>query len=450
MIYTTISHLSVNTQGRILTKICSGSSLTTATSPNTPEIAKLSSHERPSRSTTYGLRMTYLKDMLDLKFAFTIELLWLILDLLPLHAKYGIEGKRHQHQHHDLVPLAALISREMRSEKRRNQPFDTDMQLNQGKIFDGHNGNAAALYSRDNLLNHILSAIPHGLGREEWLQALPRALVAGQTSGTTATFVVVDRWTVTVASVGDSRCILDTQGGDVSVLTVDHRLEENQGRGLCLSRSIGDMDVGEFIVPIPYVKQVKLSNAGGRLIIASDGIWDAISSDIAAKSCRGLPAELAARQVVKEALRARGLRDDTTCIVVDIIPPDNAMPPPSPPPRKQNKLRSFFFRTKSNASANKLSKKLSAVGIVEELLKKVQPCLQKGLFICGVCQVDIAASEGISVHAGSIFSTSSKPGKVLFFVQIVVIRKMQWREKGQVESKSPNTLISFPTNLTSN
>ncbi|XP_016747019.1 importin-9-like isoform X2 [Gossypium hirsutum] len=27
--------------------------------------------------------------------------------------------------------------------------------------------------------------------------------------------------------------------------------------GLCLSRSIGDMDVGEFIVPVPYIKQVK-------------------------------------------------------------------------------------------------------------------------------------------------------------------------------------------------
>ena len=32
-----------------------------------------------------------------------------------------------------------------------------------------------------------------------------------------------------------------------------------------------------------------------------------------------------------------------------------------------------------------------------------------GLFICAVCQVDLAPSEGISVHAGSIFSTSSKP-----------------------------------------
>ena len=97
--------------------------------------------------------------------------------------------------------------------------------------------------------------------------------------------------------------------------------------GLCLSRSIGDTDVGEFIVPVPHVKQVKvshyslvsydwnlignfherrvdhvcfqLSDAGGRLIIASDGIWDALSSEAAAKACRGLPADLAAKLVVK-------------------------------------------------------------------------------------------------------------------------------------------------------
>lgn len=85
--------------------------------------------------------------------------------------------------------------------------------------------------------------------------------------------------------------------------------------------------MGEFIVPIPHVKQVKVSSlalvhfssllildaeqegifywyiqlpdAGGRLIIASDGIWDILSSDMAAKACRGLSAELAAKLVVK-------------------------------------------------------------------------------------------------------------------------------------------------------
>ncbi|KAJ6876466.1 hypothetical protein NC651_029455 [Populus alba x Populus x berolinensis] len=52
------------------------------------------------------------------------------------------------------------------------------------------------------------------------------SVFAGRLHGTTVTFVVIDEWTVTVASVGDSRCILDSQGGVVSLLTVDHRLEE--------------------------------------------------------------------------------------------------------------------------------------------------------------------------------------------------------------------------------
>ncbi|KAL5731556.1 protein-serine/threonine phosphatase [Ranunculus cassubicifolius] len=52
-------------------------------------------------------------------------------------------------------------------------------------------------------------------------------LFVGETSGTTVTFVIIDGWTVTVASVGDSRCILDAQGGAVSDLTVDHTLEDN-------------------------------------------------------------------------------------------------------------------------------------------------------------------------------------------------------------------------------
>ncbi|KAL8205896.1 hypothetical protein R6Q57_009447 [Mikania cordata] len=353
-------------------------------------------------------------------------------------------------------------------------------------IFDGHNGISAAIFAKDNLLNNILSAIPQGCDREEWLQALPRALVAGfvktdiefqqkgnelypwffskklllsvlaflifkeltgETSGTTVTFVVIDGWTITVASVGDSRCILDTQTGVVSLLTVDHRLEENVeerervtasggevGRlnifggnavgplrcwpgGLCLSRSIGDTDVGEFIVPIPHVKQVKVSNRGGRLIIASDGIWDALSSETAANCCRGLPAELAAKHVVKEALRSRGLKDDTTCVVVDIIPYGYPAIPQTPK-KKQNLLTSLITGKRFNNSLNKETNKLSAVGAVEELFEEGSAMLAErlgkdfpinsnlGIFRCAVCQGNEAPIEELS---GTIFSASSGP-----------------------------------------
>ncbi|XVE89591.1 hypothetical protein DITRI_Ditri20bG0008300 [Diplodiscus trichospermus] len=387
-----------------------------------------------------------------------------------------------------IVPLATLIGRELRNEKAE-KPFvkfgqaalakkgedyflvKPDCQRVPGNpatsfsvfaIFDGHNGISAAIFAKENLLGNVLSAIPQGISTEEWLQALPRALVAGfvktdiefqqrgETSGTTVTFVVIDGWTVTVASVGDSRCILDTQGGVVSLLTVDHRLEENAeerervtasggevGRlnvfggnevgplrcwpgGLCLSRSIGDTDVGEFIVPIPHVKQVKLSNAGGRLVIASDGIWDALSSDMAAKSCWGLPADLAAKLVVKEALRSRGLKDDTTCLVVDIIPSDEPVLPPTPR-KKQNVLSSFLFGKRPQNSTSKTTNKLSAVGVVEELFeegsamlaerlgKDFPPSANAGIFKCAVCQIDQPPADALTVNSGPFFSPASKP-----------------------------------------
>lgn len=47
------------------------------------------------------------------------------------------------------------------------------------QLFDGHNGSAAAIYSKENLLNNILAAIPSDLNRDEWIAALPRSLVAG-------------------------------------------------------------------------------------------------------------------------------------------------------------------------------------------------------------------------------------------------------------------------------
>jgi len=47
------------------------------------------------------------------------------------------------------------------------------------QLFDGHNGSAAAIYTKEHLLNNVLSAIPSDLNRDEWVSALPRALVAG-------------------------------------------------------------------------------------------------------------------------------------------------------------------------------------------------------------------------------------------------------------------------------
>lgn len=386
----------------------------------------------------------------------------------------GGEGKKGE----GMVPLALLLKRELSSERverpdvlhgqasqaRKGEDFTLvkiDCQRVPGDglstfsvfaLFDGHNGSQAAIYSKENLLNNILCAIPSNLTREEWLAALPRALVAGfvktdkdfidkaHYSGTTVTLVIIDGLVVTVASVGDSRCILESAEGSVYYLSADHRLEANEeeverviesggqvGRlssgggveigplrcwpgGLCLSRSIGDLDVGEFIVPIPHVKQVKLSNAGGRLIISSDGVWDALSTEMAIKCSRGLPADAAASQIVKEAVQLRGLRDDTTCIVVDVLPPEKLTPSVPPSKRQGMGIFKFMFRRKSCETSTHSNRELSEADLVEEIYEDGSAKLAQRLstnhqshnmfklFTCAICQVGMKPGEGISVN----------------------------------------------------
>ncbi|RRT43523.1 hypothetical protein B296_00054573, partial [Ensete ventricosum] len=45
-----------------------------------------------------------------------------------------------------------------------------------------------------------------------------------------------------------------------------------------------------------------LSNAGGRLVISSDGVWDALTAEKALSCSRGLPAEAAAIRIIKQGL----------------------------------------------------------------------------------------------------------------------------------------------------
>ncbi|KAK8571336.1 hypothetical protein V6N13_103463 [Hibiscus sabdariffa] len=334
-------------------------------------------------------------------------------------------------------------------------------------LFDGHNGSAAAIYTKENLLNNVLNAIPADLNTDEWVAALPRALVAGfvktdkdfqekaKISGTTVTLVIIEGWFITVASVGDSRCIFDSPDGGIYHLSADHRLECNEeereritssggdiGRlnagggteigplrcwpgGLCLSRSIGDRDVGEFIVPVPYVKQIKvlslilyahtafyMSTAGGRMIISSDGVWDALCAEAALDCCRGMPPDAAATQIVKEALRENGLRDDTTCIVIDILPQEKPATP-SLPKRTVHRMLMSLFRRKPSESSSRPDKKHMEPDDVEELFEEGSAMLSKRLhakypvcnmfklFMCAICQVELKPGEGISVHAGT-------------------------------------------------
>jgi len=157
----------------------------------------------------------------------------------------------------------------------------------------------------------------------------------------------------------------------------------------------------------------QLSPAGGRLIISSDGVWDMLSFEAALDCCRGLSTEAAAAQIVKvcllntiaflrilvfhlafvmmvslhllfhlqEAVQVKGLRDDTTCIVVDILPPEKN-PPPLPPPKKTGKrVLKAMFKKKSSESCSNIEKEYLGPDVVEEMYEEGSACLTERSFL---------------------------------------------------------------------
>ncbi|NP_001141493.1 Probable protein phosphatase 2C 69 [Zea mays] len=376
---------------------------------------------------------------------------------VPLGVLLRREVTKERMERPDVLCGEANLSRKgedftlLRADAGQRIPGDPSTSFSVFAIFDGHNGSGAAIYARENLLKNVLRAIPTCFCREEWLAVLPRALVAAfvktdkdfqavdETSGTTVTFVIIDEWVVTVASVGDSRCILESADGSIYFLSADHRFDSNPDEvkrvtacgskvgkmdivggpevgplrcwpgGLCLSRSIGDLDVGECIIAVPHVKQVKLSNAGGRIIIASDGVWDDLTCEMALDCSRGFSSDVAANRIVNEATRPRGIRDDTTCIVIDILPPENIVPSPRKRPRRIT-FNNVFRKRHLDVPPETNRSEYAEPDVVEEIFEDGSPMLSKRLTTgytlektfapssCAVCLVRLKSGQGISVH----------------------------------------------------
>eukprot|EP00887_Chlorella_sp_A99_P000204 scaffold13.g204.t1 len=256
-------------------------------------------------------------------------------------------------------------------------------------ILDGHGGRQVATFASNALLRTVMAEVDAGAAPlaevppleglapedvEEWrLQAtlarrLPPALVAGfrrcneeacrrfKRGGTTATLAVAVGWELLVANVGDSCAYLDT-GTEVLQVSATHRLEDNKAEvervqaeggevaqatadgvpvgpirvwpgGLAMSRTIGDYDAGDLVPSEPEVCQVTIPATGARLLIGSDGLWDAIHPKTAAHHCREMVAAEAAHKLLALAIRHDRLKDDVTVIVVDFLPhPSDKLPP---------------------------------------------------------------------------------------------------------------------------
>ena len=183
-------------------------------------------------------------------------------------------------------------------------------------------------------------------------------------SGTTATIIFLEETKLTVASVGDSRCILGVERSRSSgvykcfELTKDHSCERVDERkrikaaggvvkrlegdvpyrvflpgkaypGLAMTRAIGDASSEQAgIISTPETSTFKISQDGKRrfLVVASDGVWAFLTSQEVIKIVSRYPPENvqgAVDAVVHEALEkwkkiSPFAIDDITCIVARI------------------------------------------------------------------------------------------------------------------------------------
>ncbi|XP_057547708.1 probable protein phosphatase 2C 8 [Amaranthus tricolor] len=180
--------------------------------------------------------------------------------------------------------------------------------------------------------------------------------VEEMTVGSTVVVAVVGKEEVVVANCGDSRAVICRNGVAVP-LSLDHkpdrpdelaRIEAAGGRVinwnghrilgvLATSRSIGDYYLKPYVSSTPEVMISKRTEADEFLVLASDGLWDVVSNEVACQVVRRClnrkiksqeilnrinkissnRAEVAAVLLTELAI-AKGSKDNISVIVVDL------------------------------------------------------------------------------------------------------------------------------------
>eukprot|EP00605_Chrysophyceae_sp_TOSAG23-4_P002007 GSChrysophyteH1.ASY1.ANO1.2221.1 assembled CDS len=237
-------------------------------------------------------------------------------------------------------------------------------------IFDGHGGYRASQYCKERLLQHIVASKHFPSRMTDAIKAAfyqtdaefsANAKMRYLNDGSTALVVAINKRILYVGNAGDCRAILikkpstplpltgntyqDKQNmyeTDVEVLTSDHkpnRPDEEQrikklggrvvhwGRWrvegvLAVSRAIGDIALQPYVTCDPELTMRPLVDGVDLLLlIASDGVWDVLSNEDAARCVMQAvltkPWAQVAHELCDEA-KIRGSQDNITAQVVDL------------------------------------------------------------------------------------------------------------------------------------
>ncbi|XP_023755599.1 probable protein phosphatase 2C 75 isoform X2 [Lactuca sativa] len=166
--------------------------------------------------------------------------------------------------------------------------------------------------------------------------------------GSTAVVSILTKEYIFVANCGDSRAVLCRNGRAIP-LSVDHKPDREDERSriescggrimfadgarvegiLAMSRAIGDRPLKQWVTSEPEITVTRREAGDECLIVASDGLWDVISSELVCKIVHeclgekqepriaGCSSESAATLLVRLALGRRST-DNISVIVIDL------------------------------------------------------------------------------------------------------------------------------------
>lgn len=225
-------------------------------------------------------------------------------------------------------------------------------------VFDGHGGFKVAQSLAENLPLSLLHALRACGSSEEAVAAtITRCFLEADAAcvledaermptapgpGSTAAVAVLYDNAIWLCNVGDARAVLADDAGAVLAATVDQtpyvpeeraRLLQRGGTVfanvfdrkpracgiLAISRAFGNKGLKAFITADPAVQRVPLPRSGCSLLIASDGLFDVLSSAEAVRTLHVRARAPAATLAVRARSQKRAV-DNITALVVRIGP----------------------------------------------------------------------------------------------------------------------------------
>ena len=226
-------------------------------------------------------------------------------------------------------------------------------------VFDGHGGFQVAQTLAENLPLALLRALrATGTSEAQIAAAISRCFLEADAAavrddaiarapnapgpGSTAAVAVMFNSAIWLCNVGDARAVLADEAGAVIAETADQTPSVPEERArllmrgatvstnvydrkpracgvLAISRAFGNKGLKQYITADPAVQRVPLPRTGCSLLIASDGLFDVISSAEAVRTLHVRARAPAATLAVRARSHKRAV-DNITAVVVRIGP----------------------------------------------------------------------------------------------------------------------------------